>query len=285
MHGNRKERERMSNKVNRVYACYPGGKHKALTLSYDDGRKSDRRLVEIFNRNGIRGTFNLNSGLWFRDDRIDPAEIPTLYRGHEVACHTVTHPTIARCPLPEVAREVLDDREWLEGMTGAPVRGLAYPNGSVSADIEKLLPACGIRYARVVGSSDSFALPENPYRWQATCHHNHRLMELGREFLDLHKRQYLYLMYVWGHSYEFDDRDNWGLIEDFCEMMGGKDDIWYCTNIEFMDALDDFARLQFSADNRFVYNPNARDCWITVNDGEPVRIAGGERKTLGEETK
>lgn len=275
----------MSNKVNRVYACYPGGKHKALTLSYDDGRKSDRRLVEIFNRNGIRGTFNLNSGLWFRDDRIDPAEIPTLYRGHEVACHTVTHPTIARCPLPEVAREVLDDREWLEGMTGAPVRGLAYPNGSVSADIEKLLPACGIRYARVVGSSDSFALPENPYRWQATCHHNHRLMELGREFLDLHKRQYLYLMYVWGHSYEFDDRDNWGLIEDFCEMMGGKDDIWYCTNIEFMDALDDFARLQFSADNRFVYNPNARDCWITVNDGEPVRIAGGERKTLGEETK
>lgn len=275
----------MSNKVNRVYACYPGGKHKALTLSYDDGRKSDRRLVEIFNRNGIRGTFNLNSGLWFRDDRIDPAEIPTLYRGHEVACHTVTHPTIARCPLPEVAREVLDDREWLEGMTGAPVRGLAYPNGSVSADIEKLLPACGIRYARVVGSSDSFALPENPYRWQATCHHNHRLMELGREFLDLHKRQYLYLMYVWGHSYEFDDRDNWGLIEDFCEMMGGKDDIWYCTNIEFMDALDDFARLQFSADNRFVYNPNARDCWITVNDGEPVRIAGGEGKTLGEETK
>ena len=266
--------------MNRVYCCYPGGKHKALTMSYDDGRTEDRRLVEIFNQYGIRGTFNLNSGLWDRGDRINPAEIPSLYAGHEVACHTVTHPTIARCPLPEVAREVLDDRAWLEEKTGAPVRGLAYPNGSVSREIEALLPACGIRYARVVGSSDSFALPENPYRWQATCHHNHRLMELGEQFLALRKRQYLYLMYIWGHSYEFSDRDNWSLMEDFCRTVGGQADIWYCTNIEFMDCMDDFARLQFAADNRFVYNPNARDCWISVNDGEPIRIPGGETVRL-----
>ena len=39
--------------MNRVYACFPGGKHKALTLSYDDGKTQDRRLVDIFNRNGI----------------------------------------------------------------------------------------------------------------------------------------------------------------------------------------------------------------------------------------
>lgn len=266
--------------MNRIYCCYPGGKHKALTMSYDDGRTEDRRLVEIFNRYGIRGTFNLNSGLWERGDRIDPEEIPTLYRGHEVACHTVTHPTIARCPLPEVAQEVIHDRAWLEGKTGYAVRGLAYPNGSLSREIETLLPACGIRYARVVGSSDSFALPENPYRWEATCHHNHRLMELGEQFLNLHKRQYLYLMYVWGHSYEFTNLDNWELMENFCRMMGGQEDIWYCTNIEFMDCMDDFARLRFAADNSFVTNPNAGDCWITVNDGDPVRIPGGATVSL-----
>ncbi|MBQ3705987.1 MAG: polysaccharide deacetylase family protein [Clostridia bacterium] len=262
--------------MNRVYCCYPGGKHKALTMSYDDGKKQDRRLVEIFNRYGIRGTFNLNSGLWDRDEnRIKPEEIRTLYQGHEIACHTVTHPTIARCPLPEVAEETLADRRELEKLTGYPVRGLAYPNGSLSREIEEMLPACGIRYGRVVGNTDSFALPENPYRWMATCHHNHRLMELGEQFLGLFKKQYLYLMYVWGHSYEFDDRNNWDLMEDFCRMMGGKDDIWYCTNIEFMDCMDDFARLRFAADNSFVYNPNARDCWISVNDQAPVCIPGG----------
>ena len=74
--------------MNKVYCCFPGGKHKALTMSYDDGRLEDRRLIEIFNCYGIKGTFHLNSGLWERDEkRIQPDEIPTLYRGHEVACH------------------------------------------------------------------------------------------------------------------------------------------------------------------------------------------------------
>ncbi len=266
--------------MNKVYQCFPGGRHKALTMSYDDGRTADRRLVDIFNRHGIKGTFHLNSGLFGDDKRIDPSEIPALYRGHEVACHTVTHPTIARCPLPEVAEEVLADRRTLEKYTGYPVRGLSYPNGSLSEDIEHLLPLCGIRYSRVVGSSDSFALPENPYRWQATCHHKHRLLEHGEAFNALFKKQYLYLMYVWGHSYEFDNDDNWQLMEDFCALVGNRDDVWYCTNIEFMDCMDDFTRLQFACDNGFVFNPNARNCWISVNDSEPVCIPAGKTVTL-----
>ncbi|MBR3504644.1 MAG: polysaccharide deacetylase family protein [Clostridia bacterium] len=266
--------------MNKVYICFPGGKHKALTMSYDDGRVSDRRLVALFNQYGIKGTFHLNSGLFGDSRRIRPEEVRPLYEGHEIACHTVTHPTIARCPLPEVAQEVLDDRRALEALAGYPVRGLSYPNGSLSPEIEALLPACGIRYSRVVGSSDSFALPEDPYRWQATCHHNHRLMELGEAFLALHKKQYLYLMYVWGHSYEFDDQDNWSLMEDFCRMMGGQEDIWYCTNIDFMDYMDDSRRLRFAADNSFVMNPNARDLYISVNDGEPVRVPAGQTLRL-----
>lgn len=261
--------------MNKVYQCFPGGYHKALTMSYDDGKVQDRRLVEIFNRHGIKGTFHLNSGLFGDAQRVPPDEIPALYAGHEISCHTVTHPTIARCPLPEVAEEVLADRRALEAIAGYPVRGLSYPNGSVSRNIEALLPLCGIRYSRVVGNTDGFSLPENPYRWTATCHHNHRLMELGQQFIDLHKQQYLYLMYVWGHSYEFDNQHNWNLMEDFCALVGRRDDIWYCTNIEFMDAMDDYARLQFAADNSFVYNPNARDCWVRVNDGVPICIPSG----------
>lgn len=265
--------------MNKVYCCYPDGKHKALTMSYDDGRIQDRRLVRIFNDHGIRGTFHLNSGRIGEDNRVTEEEIPALYLGHEVACHTVTHPTISRCPLPEVAAEVLEDRKALERITGSPVRGMSYPNGSYSEEIVKMLPTCGIRYSRITGSSDAFTLPTDPYRWQATCHHNHDLLALGDQFLKLFKKQYLYLMYVWGHSYEFDDRNNWDLIESFCEKMGGKEDIWYCMNIELMDCLDDFARLQFTADNSLVFNPNARDCWIAVND-EPIRIPGGETVRL-----
>jgi len=38
---------------------YPGGKLKAVTFSYDDGQRHDVRLTEIFNRFGMKATFNL----------------------------------------------------------------------------------------------------------------------------------------------------------------------------------------------------------------------------------
>ena len=62
-------------------------------MSYDDGKLEDRRLVSIFNKYGIKGTFHLNSGLEM-DTRIPTSEYQELYKGHEVSCHTLTHPTI-----------------------------------------------------------------------------------------------------------------------------------------------------------------------------------------------
>ena len=56
--------------MNKIYKAFPGGKHKVLTFSYDDGKLEDRRLVEIFNKNGLRGTFNLNTGIDQPDIRI-----------------------------------------------------------------------------------------------------------------------------------------------------------------------------------------------------------------------
>ena len=88
----------------KVYTCFPGGKAKALTMSYDDGKVQDRRLIDIFNKYGIKGTFNLNYGLVGEPPRMTFEEMKGLYAGHEIATHTMTHPTIERCPLVEVHR-------------------------------------------------------------------------------------------------------------------------------------------------------------------------------------
>ncbi|MCM1134611.1 MAG: polysaccharide deacetylase family protein [Clostridium sp.] len=257
-----------------VYICFPGGKHKALTMSYDDGREEDRRLVEIFNRYGIKGTFHLNSGL-SAVGRIPKEEWKELYKGHEISCHTVTHPTIGRCPIEQVAIQVLEDRRALERIAGYPVRGLSYPNGSYNEEIVKLLPGLGIEYSRVVGDTDNFALPENFLTWKATCHHNHNLLKNGEQFCALNKTQYLYLMYVWGHSYEFTQDNNWELMEEFCRMTGGREDIWYATNIEIVDYMKAAKNLKFTVDETMVYNPNACSIWIQV-DKDFYEIPGGE---------
>ena len=270
----------MKTNIKKIYTCFPGGKHKVLTMSYDDGKHEDRRLVALFNQYGIKGTFNVNSGLEGDPVRIPQAEYRELYKGHEVACHTVSHPTIGRCPLELVAQEVIEDRKKLESIMGYPVRGLAYPNGSESPEIRAMLPALGIRYGRVVGNTDGFAMPEDFLQWKATCHHNHNLLEFGQQFIDLHKKQYLYMMYVWGHSYEFTNNNNWEVMEDFCKLVGGKDDIWYATNIEIVDYNEAFDRLQMFADNEYIYNPSACSVWVAVNNKHIVEIPGGETVKL-----
>ncbi len=107
------------------------------------------------------------------EKRIPISEYKELYKGHEVSVHTATHPTIARCPMEEVVDQIVEDRKALEDAVGYPVRGMSYPNGSFSQEIIDVLPALGIRYARTVGSTDNFNMPENFLRWTATCHHNH----------------------------------------------------------------------------------------------------------------
>lgn len=271
--------ERSIRNTMKVYTCFPSGKAKALTMSYDDGKIQDERLIEIFNKYGIKGTFNLNYGLMEKEQdppRIARDRVKELYRGHEVATHTMTHPTIERCPLVEVAREILEDRAGLESLTGGLVRGHAYPNGSYSEEIKTLFRQLGIAYARVVPSVADYALPADPMEWHPTCHHNDpELMKKAEFFANFAKKQYLKLMYVWGHSYEFDNQNNWNVIEEFCAYMGGREDIWYATNIEIIDYMEAAGNLRFSADNERVYNPGACSVWLQVDDSAYVEVPGG----------
>ena len=263
-----------------IHTLFPEGRFKALTSSYDDGREEDRRLVSIFREHGLKATFNLNSG----EAETDPRRIPMndwkeLYDGFEIASHTVTHPPVDRCPLSLVAEEILEDRKAIERITGYPVRGFAYPFGSYTPEILSLLPSLGIRYGRIVGNSDGFAIPENFYRWKATCHHSHRLLENGEAFLAISNDYHLNLMYVWGHSFEFPRDDNWDVMERFADMISGRDDIWYASNIEIADYIDASRRLIFSADHSIVSNPSAMDVWLSV-DGESVTIPGGKTTVI-----
>jgi len=272
-----------------IYKCFPDGKFKVLTLSYDDGREPDKKLLSLFNKYKIKGSFHLNSGL-LKDApptpndvyglRIPREEIKEIYEGHEVSCHTSTHPTIARSPIGHVAKEIIEDREKLEEIVGYTVRGLSYPNGSFSDEIKAMLPSIGIEYARVVDISGDFEMPRDFLEWKATCRHcDPNLLKYADDFLKLTKKQYLYMFYVWGHSYEFLKDNNWNIIEEFCEKLGNRNDIWYATNIEIVDYLKACDNLQFSMNGNFVYNPSFQSVWLSV-DTIIYEIQGGKKITF-----
>ena len=67
-----------------LFLRFPGGKKKALTLSYDDGKEQDIRLVSIMRRNGLKGTFNLNGGGLFEESRKDRRRTLTIREAKEL---------------------------------------------------------------------------------------------------------------------------------------------------------------------------------------------------------
>ncbi|MEI3153536.1 MAG: polysaccharide deacetylase family protein [Eubacteriales bacterium] len=96
---------------------FPGGKHFAVTFSYDDGDKADRRLVEIFNNYGMKATFNLIPSRFDGETVVSSGEVSSLYAGHEIACHTYSHPHLERLPLTGQVREISLCRAALEQLS------------------------------------------------------------------------------------------------------------------------------------------------------------------------
>ena len=270
---------------------YPGGLSKALTLSYDDGVKQDIRMIEILDKYGIKCTFNINSGCFSKDGdtsrRMTRERALELYKNspHEVAVHAYTHPFLESLPTAQAAMEVLEDRRQLEKMFGGVIRGMAYPFGTYNDDVVNVLRVSGIAYARTTKSTEKFDLPNDWLRLPATCHHNNpRLMELAKDFVNKKVTNAPRLFYLWGHTYEFDDRDNWNVIEEFCQEVANKDDIWYATNIEIYDYVTAFNRLLWAIDMSAVHNPSAISVWVAVSsphgDVHTVEIKPGETLSL-----
>ena len=270
---------------------YPNGKSKALTLSYDDGVAQDIKLIEIMQKYGLKGTFNINTGLMADEDavggkgRMSKRQIIDLYlkSKNEVAVHTYTHPHLEDMSPVLVTDEILRDRRNIENMFGTVTRGMAYPYGTYNDDVVNCLKACGIVYSRTTISTEWFDIPKNWLLLRATCHHNNpRLFELADKFLDIPRRDGCddcWLFYLWGHSYEFDNDSNWERIEKFAQKTGGRNDIWYATNIEIYDYIDAYKKLIYNADRTIVYNPTAIDLWID-KDAKTIKISSGATVTL-----
>ena len=261
-----------------MYMKLKDGKSKVLTLSYDDGVVQDIRLMEILNQNGIKATFNINTGLYLPEDtvrekyygRMKFSEAKALYTnsGHEVAVHGLTHPALDRIPSDEALAEILEDRKNIEKQYGTLARGMAYPGGTYSQQVMEELKLCGICYARTIQSTEQVDFPKNWLEWHPTCHHkNPKLMEITKRFVDESPKygNRIWMLYVWGHSFEFDLQDNWHIIEEFARYAGGKEDIWYATNIEIYDYVKAYESLQTSVDKRIVHNPSSVDVWFAHN--------------------
>lgn len=275
------------------YMRFPEGKPKAFTLSYDDGIKADIRLLEIMKRYGLKGTFNLNSRLFDCENwhgRLDEVGTYNTFAdcGQEIALHGARHIFLDKVPLPEAIREVVDNREYLEEKFGRIVRGMAYAYNGFTQEIKGVLKQLGVAYARTTNPTYSFEIPSDWLELNPTCHHRDaKLKEIADRFLnssplDEFKHREGWLFYLWGHSYEFDDDDNWDIIEGLAQKLSGRQDIWFATNIEIYDYITAYNNLVFSIDGERVFNPSSQCVWIEVR-GRIYAVESGKTVVFDKE--
>ena len=222
---------------------------KYLTFSYDDGVTQDVRLIELFNKYGMKATFNINSGLLGREgallregvtvlhNKVNPEDVKHIYAGHEVASHTLTHPMLPGLDEAGIIKQVEQDRGTLSELCGYEVVGFAYPGGGVNYDsrVSGIIKAnTGLKYCRTTVSNGSFDRQGDLFEFKPTAYHHadmDKLFTLGEKFLSLTPTEDA-IFYVWGHAYEFDIHDSWSRFEEFLQMMSAKSDIIYATNKE-----------------------------------------------------
>lgn len=227
------------------------GKLKALTFSFDDAVLQDKRAIAILNKYNLKATFNANSSLLglkdeyvadgktIRRDKFLPSEFKDVYKGHEVAVHTLTHAFLPRLADDTVTWQVEEDRKALSKLVGYDVVGMAYPCGGVNNDdrvASVIKNTTGVKYARTTVSTHNFDLQDNLLRFNPTVYYCEvdKMFELAKEFISL-KTDVPQIFYIWGHTYEMDAGViSWEKFEEFCKLISNKDDIFYGTNKEVL---------------------------------------------------
>lgn len=267
---------------------FPGGKHKAFTLSYDDGVVQDRRLAQLLRQYKLKCSFNLGSGVLGHQEmihapgkkdldvsKVAPEEVTDVYRTHEICGHGLYHSALDSVGTPLAMYEIIEDKRRLEQLSGKPLKIFAYPFGRYNDRVVQMLRLAGYQGARTVRSTHKFELPEDFLIWDPTCHHSdERLMELARQFVEGNAFGPM-LFYVWGHAYEFDSGDNWDVITGLAEYLSGHgDQIWFATNGEILDYVNAYRRLEYAADGLTIYNPSALDVTIQTAWENAVLPAG-----------
>jgi len=270
-----------------ITRLYPGGKEKAFNITYDDGVLQDVRFVHLLNRYGLKGTFNLNSQLmqqefaWIHESglqvrRLPPEAVRELYRGHEVASHTLTHPYMQELDWHGVMHQMGADRWNLEQLLGQPVEGFAVPFSYYSDLIADCARDTGFAYARMSEFSGSYMPCSDWYHWKTGIFH----LDPGLEdFVDgfFATAQELAVCQIVGHSYDLEAEDLWDTMEGILARMAAAEEVWSCTNLELVRYLQAMQRLEIS--DSAISNPGKQVLWLGLED-EILKLQPGARCEL-----
>lgn len=209
-----------------------------IKTSWDDGHPSDLRLACLLEKYHIPAIFYIpiqnKNGL----SVLNSSQIQRLSQTFEIGAHTQNHIDLTTISLDEAKREILQGKINLENIIGKEVTQFCFPMGRFNDRLIQLVQSCGFttaRSARLFNTNPYFKTDflEHPNlhifphpKWIDMAHcikHqdlqslNLRLRYFGHSHLDFAALlcSHLSQIHLWGHSWELDQYDLWGVLETF----------------------------------------------------------------------
>jgi peptidoglycan/xylan/chitin deacetylase (PgdA/CDA1 family) len=237
-------------------------KHVIVTTSWDDGHILDLRLADLLKKYGIKGTFYISpeDREIETNKRLNPSQIKKLARDFEIGSHTMTHPVLTKLTDAEIKDELRSCKQYLQELTGQPIKSFCYPRGMYDASIVKLVKAAGHTYARTtknyeIGTPKNWleagpsievhrmALPRLHEEVKDVYEYSSR--DLTRTMRNLGWKQRAMDMFdhvvrqggifhLWGHSWVIENEGKWQQLEEVLRYISARKGISYVTNGELV---------------------------------------------------
>lgn len=212
-----------------------------VTTSWDDGYPADLRVAELLAKYGVAGTFYIPTRNSEGYAVVNESEVRQLAAAFEVGGHSVDHVVLTELSPPEVARQVGENKRWLEDVTGRAVPGFAYVRGRYNGVVKQAVKQAGFAYARTVENLHG-RLTGDPHEMPTTVQlYPHDRLIYVRNFVR-HPRVFARgrllrvalsptglpdridrlidacrtgggYFHLWGHSWEVEKYDLWGTLE------------------------------------------------------------------------
>ena len=261
-----------------VQSRYPGYTDKAMIFSYDDGvLAADKKIIEIFNREGMKASFNLIAKNYDGLTEEQKENLRNVYAGHEIGNHTYSHPdmrTSVNNPLTaeQCLAEINRGKEILEDTFQTTVTGLAWPYTNPRRPETTALADKDYLYARtapVTGGGELFAVPESfGPSWEFTCIDYFSGVVYSDSYIDLYaglESEELTLLSVWGHPASIYSANRWDVVEKAVQLYRLQN-IWNPTVSEYVTYIRALRRLVHRTD--LLYNPSDVDLYLLLDGRE-----------------
>jgi peptidoglycan-N-acetylglucosamine deacetylase len=220
-----------------------------LTTSWDDGHPLDLRIAGLLSKYDLQGTFYIPTKA--PNETMSEAQVRELSSLFEIGAHTINHVVLTRAESAEQCRrEIVDSKKWVEQITGKPCAMFCPPEGRFRAEHLGMVREAGYTGVRTVElMSLDFPRKEDgllilPTTLQA-CPHT--AVTYAKNLIKRRavKNMWLYavnlgsrgwaekarallahtlknggVFHLWGHSWEIEEKELWGDLEEILALMG-----------------------------------------------------------------